>query len=235
MSNERVSQLVELSATEVSSQDLLLVTDMSQKESKKLKVGQLLSYVEISGSFDIDHSTNADTASYILGSNVSGPVSSSLSSSVSISSSYSNISNTSSYAKTASVTLSCTAINADTASYLRYTGVENGSASYSLRSQLTDFASSSFFLAYSGQPNGTASWAVKAINSVSTDTASYADTLLVGSPGAPESTSGYIDIRGAVNDGVRLLMSGSSDDGVFYIRTFDNGTEPIFFQSWNSS
>jgi len=229
--NERVSQLVELSTAELSSHDLLLITDMSQKESKKLKLGQLLSYVEISGSFDIDHSTNADTASYILGSGVNGAVALATSASYSITSSYSSLSNSSSYAKTASIALASVATNANTASYLLYSGSVNGTASYSLRSQITDFASSSFNLIYSGQPNGTASWAIKAVSSVSTETASYATNFSVGSSG---STSAQIDIRGAVNDGVRLLMSGSTDDGAFYIRTFDNGTEPVLFQSWDS-
>jgi hypothetical protein len=102
MGNKRVSQLVELTSAEVSSNDLFLIIDTSAGESKKIQVDQLSAYLNESGSIIAIHADVADVANFVLGSNVSGTV---LSASYSIKSTNSDLSQnsvSSSYANTAS-------------------------------------------------------------------------------------------------------------------------------------
>lgn len=47
----------------------------------------------------------------------------------------------------------------------------------------------------------------------------------------PIGTPNGILLRGGINDGAFLFVSGSSDNGALYIRTSDNGNEPIFIQT----
>lgn len=237
--NERVSQLIELFAADLKSEDIFLVTDMSQRESKKLELGQLLLFFENSGSFNAFNATNADTASYVAAGNVDGVVAAANVASQSISSSWAFRAISSSYADDASTASYATwcatsTVNADTASFLKYLGTPNGTASYAVRGALADNASSAFSLFYNGTPNGTASWAIRANNSNISDTASFANNFQIGSGAAGgDGLTNVLSMIGAINDGVSLFVSGTIDDGKFYIRTFDNGTEPILFQSWN--
>lgn len=188
--NEKVSQLLNLFASDIQSDDVFLVTDTSQRESKKLEIGELISFIENSGSFDAYHAIIADTSSYILSTNISGIIPLSTNSTQSISSSFSTLAYSSSHAihaDTSSYSDWCviTATDANTASYLTYSGVPNGTASYSIKSQLSDDATQAFNLYYDGNPNGTSSYAISssmaisssyAISSSLSQTASYSVT-----------------------------------------------------------
>jgi len=201
MANEKVSQMTSLSAIELAGGDVLLITDISARESKKLSITNLLTYVEATGSF---HTTNSDTASYILGSGVRGTVVSSSYSQTSSFSNYSllsNLSNTSSLALTASVTLACIThtVTADTASFLNYSGVFNGTASYALTASNVNRALTSSFLLYTpGVNNGTASYALScsiAQNAISASFATSASVAISASYSISSSnsqTSSYI-------------------------------------------
>ena len=76
MSHKRVSQLVTLGASEVSGSDLFYIIDSSAGEGKKISAEALAAYLAYSGSLNAINSETADTASYILGSNVNGTVTS---------------------------------------------------------------------------------------------------------------------------------------------------------------
>jgi hypothetical protein len=180
--NEKVSDLIELDAPEIQSNDVLLVTDMSQLESKKLPVGQLLTYIESSGSFLAYYASNAATASYVLANNIAGIIPLAINSSQSISSSWSTLSNTSSYAinaSSSSYSSFCviTSSTTNTASYLLYSGTPNGTASYAVNSGIANISQNAGFLIYnSGSNNGTASYAITSLSSLSSSystTASY--------------------------------------------------------------
>ena len=171
MANEKVSQLNELTAAEISSTDIFLVGDTSAIESKKMSAAQLLLFVESSGSFAAYTSIQANTASYILGSGVDGAVATASYVEQSISSSYSSYSENSTLASTASYFNTSSISIVPTASHLRYTGVPNGTASYAVVSNTTFNSSQSAFLVYSGGNNGTASYAITASH---VSSASYA-------------------------------------------------------------
>ena len=180
--NEKVSSLLELFATDVESRDIFLVTDMSQRESKKLEVGQLLLFIENSGSFLAYDSFHAATASYILASGIDGVVAVAANASHSISSSWTSFGVSSSYANTSSFAFFASSSannNADTASFLKYTGTPNGTASYSMNSLAADSSTTAYNLFYNGLPNGTASLAISASNVISSSysvTASNSNT-----------------------------------------------------------
>lgn len=194
--NEKVSQLVELFASDFQSNDVFLITDTSQKESKKVELGQLLLFIESSGSFQSYHSVLADTASYISVNNINGIIPFSTNSSQSISSSWasssisSSYSGTSSYASTASFILGASSITiVPTASFLQYQGFPNGTASYALQSSLASDASTAYNLFYNGvTPNGTASYAMFSSASISS---SYATTSSYSTTSSYVVTSSY--------------------------------------------
>ena len=180
VNNKKVSQLTILGASDVQSNDVLLVTDTSQKESKQLAVGDLLLFVENSGSFSAYHSVTADSASYVQSTNIHGVISFANNSSQSISSSYSSLAESSSYsvvADTASYSQFCvtTTSNTDTASFLKYLGTPNGTASYSIKSNLSDVSTTASFLFYNGNPNGTSSVSISSSFSNKSTSASFAN------------------------------------------------------------
>ena len=177
--NERVSQLIGLSASDLQTEDILLITDMSQKESKKLELGQMLLFIESSGSFIAYTSLQADTASYISVNNIDGIVPVALVASQSISASFATRAMSSSYAtntSTSSYSAFCniSITNSDTASYLKYSGNPNGTASYALNALASDVSTNSQFLIYTGGNNGTSSYAINARSSSYAVTSSYA-------------------------------------------------------------
>jgi hypothetical protein len=188
MANERVSQLTAIVASEMSPDDLFLVTDTSARESKRLSAEQLLLFVEASGSFDVLHATNADTASYVLGSNVHGLVTSASHALYSDSGSYAlqaNRSLTASYADNVTP-------QSDSASFLRYTGAANGTASYALISNLTQNARTSSFLIYvPGQNNGTASYTILAESVTSASYGLKSSSSLVSAAAATATSASY--------------------------------------------
>ena len=194
--NVKISQLVELTAGEVKSDDLLLIIDVHAKESKKIQASSLASWLNVSGSFVIDHARLSDTASYIFGYNVNGDVSSAIFATSAISSSWASRSFSSSHALTAafaqsggggvtpggSYDISCSwasrslnANNANNAVSSNYTtflvySPTNGTASYSIKSGLTDKTIKADTASYFDNDIGTVKSASHA------DTASYLTT-----------------------------------------------------------
>jgi hypothetical protein len=224
MSNKRLSELNELIAADVKSDDLFLVTDTLSTvlESKKIRASSLKSYILNNGSITgtVSNSINADTASYI------DPLKVGLiqSSSYSISSSWSDKSFLSLYSNTASYidainvdgsvpssSYSDTASyvnysynngkveysqttsyceNAQTSSFLFYTGIPNGTASYALSSGVFNFDGTASYLRYTGIPNGTASFALNITN--------------------PEITSSYLRlVAGRTNGSASYALTSS--------------------------
>ncbi len=164
MANEKVSQMTSLTAAEVAGEDLFLITDMSARESKKISAADVLSYIETTGSFNAYHALTADTASYIAGGNVDGPV---VSASYSKTSSLSHLSTRALNADSASIAATASYVNINgasvgTASFLNLNaGASNGTASYSLTSSFVNLAKTSSFLLFTpGLNNGTASYAI---------------------------------------------------------------------------
>ena len=182
MGNKRISQLVELTSNQVQLDDLFAIVDITARETKKIKASELSLWLNASGSINSIHSINSDTASYILGSGVNGTVSSSSFSSIAlnaISSSFASLALnaiSSSFSRTASFALNAGA-SSTSASYLIYSGFANGTSSFSLKSSLSDFASTAGFLQYFGGNNGTASFAIATGDVVHADTASYFDNF----------------------------------------------------------
>lgn len=179
MPNEKVSQMTALTAAELALADLFLITDVSAIESKKISVGDVLTYIEATGSF---HITNAVSASFVPGGGVFGTVTSASYAPFASTSSYAiraGLADTASNALTASVTLACVThtTTADTASYLLYQGFPNGTASFALTASKTTLSDTSSFLLYTpGLNNGTASYSFTSsftISSSVTITASY--------------------------------------------------------------
>lgn len=260
--NEKVSDLLELYATDIQSNDILLATDMSVRESKKLEIGQLLLFIESSGSFFAYDSAHAGTASYILASGVDGIVAAANNASHSITSDTSNLSNSSSYASTSSLAiyaLTSANNNSDTASFLKYIGISNGTASYSVTALSANTSAATSFLFYSGNPNGTASFAISASNVISTsysfsssnsNTASFAFSSTT-SAFASNSTSSSVSLQSnqsqtasyLINNGPKFIVPvivASSINAVPYT-TFDcspyvpQGTQTVILDGWSSN
>jgi hypothetical protein len=222
MANERVSQLQDLLASDVQPNDLFLVTDVSQRESKRMEVSQLLLFIESSGSFFAYHSSTADTASYIKSSNIDGIVAESSLATQSLSASSALTSISSSYslnAGTASYSQFCliSQDTANSASYLIYSPT-NGTASYSTLSNTSNTATTALNLFYNGTPNGTASFAMTAsfaksssyaTQSTHADTASlavttsysyYTDTAWNASTASLAGTSSYANTASYISN-----------------------------------
>ncbi len=180
MANERVSQLIQLLESEIQPNDVFLVTDTSQKESKQLQMGDVVTYVQTNGTFNAVNASFASTASYIKASNIDGLEVSNIVASQSISSSYSayslssshsNISDTASFASFSVQSM----VSAQTASYLYYDGVDfNGTSSYAVNAGTSNISTQSLNLYYDGiNPNGTSSYAVNAGTSEFSISSSY--------------------------------------------------------------
>jgi hypothetical protein len=145
------------------------------------------------------------TASYVLGSNVHGTVTTAATASTAVSSSYaSNASNaiSSSYALTASF-LSAAASGSLSASFLVFSA-NNGSASYAVNANTAQNASQSAFLVF-GANNGTASFAMTASN-VSTSSYSLTSSVAVSSSWANSSS---ISISGSYSVSSSAALTAS--------------------------
>lgn len=219
MANKKVSELAPITAPELEFADLLLLSDITAHESKKLQLSDLSSFLlldgRLTGSFlgTASYATNCLSASYAPCISASYAKSSSwaynvntasyalaaLSSSYSLSSSYAI---TASYALTSSVQLVYSSAFADyarTASYLLLIpGSTNGTASYAF--------TASYFL---GSPQvsasyaSTASWAWNAItasrtlSSLNSDTASFVKTAsFLAFNGVSNGTASYALVAG---------------------------------------
>lgn len=215
--NKRVSQLVELTSGEVALDDSFLIIDATARESKRIKASELNIWLQDNGGI----STLAYTASYVAGGNVDGSVSSSSYSNTSISSSFSQTSLdsiSSSYSLTASFALNGGSLSSDTASYLSYSGVPNGTSSYSMNSAVSDVSAATSYLLYSGGNNGTASYAITTENvnhSTTADTASYFNNF---DSGSTVSTASYALFAQTVGSTI------SSDSSSYLIFSPNNGT-----------
>lgn len=227
MSNKRVSQLVELTAGEISSDDLFLIVDATARESKKLQAGQLLAYLESSGSFTATNAETADTASYINPNNV-GLIASASHGITSRTASFALAAGSvtsASYALTASfVSGSNLSGTATSASFLVFTpGTPNGTSSFALTSSVTINAFSSSFLIYTGTANGTASYAVRAAVADTATTASF----LAASPGSASFATAswaYEAIHALDSDTSDLATLATSANFLNYDGVTPNGT-----------
>jgi hypothetical protein len=171
MGNKRVSQLVELTADAVSIDDLFLIIDTSARESKKIAVQNLFTYLNASGSLLAVHATFADTASYVLGSDVHGAVSSA---------SYAQNATTAFSASFAQNSInSVSASNAITAAFAQFAIVPSElvtGSTYPITASWANIAiitQTSSYLQYTGISNGTASFAISAEDAEFAVTASY--------------------------------------------------------------
>jgi len=221
--NKRVTQLVELTANEVAQDDLFYIIDVSARESKRIKTSVLSQWLNDSASITAFHSITADTASFVLGSNVFGPVASSSFALTTISAAWANNSNnsnnsiSSSYSLTSSFALNGGGVSSNSASYLIYSGVPNGTASYALKSSISDTSTNAQFLIYTGGNNGTSSYAITTGNVIRADTASYFDNI----SGVIASAS-HADVS---DYAVTAATSVTSNFSNFLIYSFaDNGT-----------
>lgn len=234
--NERVSQLVELFATDIQTDDILLATDTSQKESKKVEVGQLLLYFEKSGSYLSYNSVQAQTASYVSGGSIDGAANIAIIASSSVSASYASRSFSSSYAKTASwasfaETTLATSTNADTASFLKYTGIPNGTASYANSSFISYLSTSASYLLFvPGVINGSASYAQTSSVSLSSSfssqsiSASYAPFTQVYQESCSWASS---SISSSYSDTSSTCVSSSFAQRSETSSYFDGFSEPV--------
>ena len=236
MGNKRVSQLLALTAPEVSSDDLLLIIDTSVGESKNITTSQLSAYLNASGSLYAIHAINADSASYVLGSNVYGPVANAVlatnagtattatSANTAISSSYSNTSSWAinvvnggsslitgaTYPITSSWAVNSTTANlATTAANLIYIpGVSTSTASYALSSSISDKSITSSFASFAKFSN-TASFSLV---SLTTQSIANSASFLIFSPN--NGTSSYAIRAGTAgglsNYGMFLALEQSS-------------------------
>jgi hypothetical protein len=250
--NKRCSQLIQLTAAEVQPDDLFYIVDTSARESKKISADQLISYLNMSGSLYALYSVNSDTASFILGSGVFGAVSSSLTSSFTtnaMSSSWSANALSSSWSTTCSFSLNGEIGDAQTASFLKYQGVFNGTASYALSSSVVINAFTASFLQYNiGENNGTSSYSIRTQNvdrAITADTASYFNATIGSVAHANEAdhsttsdysltseTASYLQYspnNGTASYAIKAGTSagGRSDFGVFLAITQSNQSSAL--------
>lgn len=224
MSNKRVSELTPLASVDVAPDDLFLITDISALESKKITAADLETYILSNGSITgtITHAILADTASYIDPNKVGliPSASYSISSSYSTNGYWAKYSDTASYINAANIDGAVPSSSySQTASFLLYTGIYNGSASYALTASYVDNAQTASFLNYiPGIPNGTASYALMAesgafngsasyliYNGIPNGTASFALNIL-----NPEITASYLLLKnGRINGSASYAVTSS--------------------------
>jgi hypothetical protein len=219
--NQRVSQLVELTANEVVPQDVLYIVDVDAAESKKIQISELGTWLNESASFYVVHAILADTASYILGSNIVGLVNSSSYALVCSTASFAQFVSqslnaiSSSYSLTASFSMNGGGSGSTTSSYLLYQGFPNGTSSYALNSTTANAAQSAAFLIYSGGNNGTASYAINSQNvqyALTAGTASYLNNSVSGSV-ATASYSLFAQQTAQPNSSSYLIFTSGISNG----------------------
>jgi len=233
--NEKVSDLLVLYASDLQSNDILLATDVSARESKKLEVGQLLLFIESSGSFFAFDSAHANTASYVSASNIDGIVSITTNASHSISSSWSDQSLSSSHAlnsNSASYSLLCVVTDSDTASFLNYTGIPNGTASNAMTSSYSVESLGALNLLYFGADNGTASYAISSSNA---NTSSYSVTSTNADTSLISISSSYSDASLYSNSSGQSLTSSLSLTASYFANYGPKFINPITVVSTTSA
>ena len=169
MANKPVSALSPITAAELAVGDLLFVSDIS---TLKMAISEMTAYFQsaITSSLTSSNALTAKTASYLLYQGFpNGTASYALTSSYNISSSHSNRSDTASY-----VNLALSSSYAITASYaISASWCATSSVQLTYSSAYSEYAKTSSFLLYSGVANGTASYSLKSNNAVTSDTASF--------------------------------------------------------------
>lgn len=228
MANKRVSELAPITAAELDFADLLLLSDISAHESKKLQLNDLSNFLLLDGRLTgsllgtASYAMHALVADFALNAPIPTLVPSAsflvytpgvfngtasyamaaLSASYSLSSSYCI---TASFALTSSVELVYSSAFADyarTASYLLFSpGSTNGTASYALTASylLNTQISTSY--------SETSSWAWNAITASRADSAALADTAsfvytasYLAFNGFPNGTASYALSAGTINN-----------------------------------
>jgi len=208
--NKRVSQLVELTANETQLDDLFLVIDSSARESKRMQSSQLAAWLTMSGSLSVSHATTADTASYISISNVVGTINSASYANRSTTASYAHIASQSisaSYAGTSSY-----AINSNAGTTLFTASLYPITSSWAVNAVSTTLAQSASFLRYLGVSNGTASYALTTQNvnhATTADSASY-----FNNPFHPVATASFAEKSALCdNAGTASFLAYSPNNG----------------------
>lgn len=169
MANKRVSELVQITSGELSSADLLLLSDVSAQESKKLTLGELNSYIltdgNLSGSFfgTASWSNNSQTASLLLGTVQSA--------SFALTASYALNGGSGGMTTSASWASSSLSSSFSTTASFAQNVRSAATASFATSSKFSDTAS---FVTYTGTNNGTIYNAINAVTATSATTATNA-------------------------------------------------------------
>jgi len=235
--NEKVSQMVSLTAGEVASNDLFMIVDSSARESKKISISDFIAYA--TGSFSA-HALLADTASYVQGVNVVGAVATSSYSQTSISASHANNSDNANNAITASFALnggtsgsSGTTLN--TGSTYPITASAAISSSYAVISAISIITEN---LQYTGVDNGTASYALSASNVIHSDSSSFSFTSVSSSLAQSSSylignftpIQAWACVTWSVGKAFPQLYKTFNISSINFLNSFLYGGDDTFFQ-----
>ncbi len=218
--NKRVSQLVELTAGEVEFDDMLLIIDATARESKRISALSLSEWLNGSASIYAYNAITADTASYIIGTNIDGLVNSSSNAVSSSNSLFSLVSSqsfnsiSSSYSQTASFALNGVNNTNNSSSWAS----SSISASYSKNAFSSNYSVTTSYLIFSPN-NGTSSYSINSQytnHTVTADTASYFNDFT----GITVASSSY-----SVNsDTASFIESNSVASSSYLIFSPNNGT-----------
>ncbi len=221
MANKRLSELNELAAVDIQSDDLFLTTDISSLESKKLRGLSIKDYVLGFGHItaSITNAFLANTASYIDPNSVGLIKSSSFSitSSFSSTGNWAKNSDTASYITANHISGSVPSSSySNTASYVLYQYGNGRIENAQTASYVNQSATASYLYLIPGTSNGTASFAVSASyfsgTPVSSATASY-----LRYQGFPNGTASYaLDVNPAITASYLLLNSGQINGTASY-------------------
>jgi len=219
--NKKVSQLLPLNPGEVAPDDLLLIIDSSQRESKHIYTSDFAGWLNASGSVFAIRALLADTASFVDGNSVFGPVVSAAFASNATSASWANNSYHADYADSASVSQTASfALNASglsiSSSYLIYAGFPNGTSSFALNVGAANTANTAAFLLYYGGNNGTASYAMLAQSTSFCDTAntaSYFNNAIGVVASASLAIFAYLASQSLATDTASYLQYSGVDNG----------------------
>ena len=209
MANKRVSELTQITTGELDSADLFLLSDTSVNESKKLTLSDLSTYIltggNLTGSFygTSSWAENAKTssvsttavsaswaltASFALNGGTGGAAVSASWASASLSSSYARTASFVSVANAATASFATSSRFSDSASFLIYTGGNNGTITNAINAVSATTATSASFAstsrtasyALSSSVAAVAATATVATTATSASFATYAQTASVG-------------------------------------------------------
>lgn len=209
MANKRVSELTQITTGELNAADLFLLSDVSALESKKLTLGDLNTYILTGGNLTgslfgtsswaenavtasiantVTSASYAVTASFSLNGGTGGSSVSASWASQSLSSSYAQTASFVSVANAATASFATASKFADSASFLIYTGGNNGTVTNAINavsattSTSSSFASSAYTSSYALSSSIAASslTSISASNAVTASYALFAMTASVG-------------------------------------------------------